>query len=59
MAKQKLKTAAIVTIHNAPDMTKRGRTQIANWLRRQANLLESANKRLANRFRARWQYFLK
>lgn len=52
----KLKTAATVTIHRAPDMTRRGRKNIANWLRRQANFLEFDYAELSRRYTARWQY---
>lgn len=51
----KSKTAAIVTIFNAPQMSKRGRNQIAAWLERQASLLRKNAKQLTNgRFTARY-----
>ncbi len=50
------KVAAKVTIHRGSEMTKRGRRQIANWLRRQAAFLESHGDEMANRFTASWRY---
>lgn len=50
------KVAAKVIIHRGSDMTKRGRKQIANWLRRQAAFLESHGDQMANRFTASWRY---
>jgi hypothetical protein len=50
------KVAAKVTIHRGADMTKRGKRQIANWLRRQADFLESHGDQMANRFTASWRY---
>ena len=55
----KTKTAAVLTIHDAPNMHKRGRTEIANWLRRQAKLLERNHKGLAKLYIAHWQYVKK
>ena len=52
----KSKHAAILTIHHAPSMTKRGRTAIAAWLRRQAGFLEKEAKNLSHRFTARYLY---
>lgn len=53
---RKDKAAAIVTVHRAPAMTRRGRKAIAAWLRRQAFLLEQHGELLANRFTARYRY---
>jgi hypothetical protein len=50
------KVAAKVVIHRGGEMTKRGRRQIANWLRRQARFLESHGDELAPRFTASWRY---
>ena len=50
------KSAAILTVKDAPKMTPRGRKQIATWLRRQAAFLESDGKRFASRFTARYLY---
>ena len=50
------KVAAKVVIHRGGEMTKRGRKQIANWLRRQAAFLESHGDQMANRFTASWRY---
>lgn len=52
----KLKSAAIVTIHRAADMTPSGRRNVAMWLRRQAYFLERHAKKLDRRFRARYLY---
>ena len=52
----KEKSAAIVTIKDAPNMTKRGRKQIAAWLRRQAGFLENHADKLSRRFTARYFY---
>lgn len=49
-------SAAIVTIKDAPSMTKRGRRQIAQWLRRQAGYLERHADKLSKRFTARYCY---
>jgi len=54
--KRKEKTAAIVTIFNASDMTKKGRRQIALWLKARANDLLQHGDELAGRFRARYLY---
>ena len=39
MSKQKTKSAAILTINDAANMTKKGKRQIASWLHRQADAL--------------------
>lgn len=54
--KNKEKSAAIVTIKDAPKMSKRGRNAIANWLERQARFLRSDGKMFSNRFTARYIY---
>lgn len=51
-----VKSAAILTLKDAPKMTKRGRKEIASWLRRQARFLESHGTQLAGRFIARYRY---
>ena len=51
------KSAAVVTIHRAPDMTNGGRKRIADWLRRQARLLEKHGRELSEtKFTARYMY---
>lgn len=50
------KSAAIITVHDAPAMTAKGRRQIAAWMRKQADFLELDGKALAKRFTARYQY---
>ena len=51
-----MKSAALVTIKDAPKMTRRGRLAIAKWLRRQASLLEKYGEEFAGRFTARYWY---
>lgn len=48
--------AAIITIKDAPNMTKRGAKNIANWMRRQASFLERHAANLSHRFTARYLY---
>lgn len=52
----KTKSAAILTLKDAPLMNKRGRKNIAAWLRRQAGFLEKHADQLSNRFTARYIY---
>lgn len=56
MPKTKEKSAAIVTIKDAQDMTPEGRKDIARWLRRQAAFLEKHAEELSNRYTARYLY---
>jgi len=53
---RKEKSAAIITIHDAPNMTRRGRKHIAAWLRRQAEFLEQDGDKFSKRFTARYLY---
>ena len=50
------KSAAIVTIKDAANMTKRGRRKIALWLRQQAEFLEEHGNEFDRTFRARYIY---
>ena len=51
------KSAAIVTIKDAPKMSKQGRKNIAAWLRRQADMLVRSGTHYTNgRFTARYLY---
>jgi hypothetical protein len=50
------KSAAIITIKDAPSMSKKGRRQIAAWMRRQATFLEESGHVLSSRFTARYLY---
>jgi hypothetical protein len=50
------KTAAVVTIHRAGEMSPRGRRRIAAWLRRQAGFLEKYPNELSSRYTARYIY---
>lgn len=51
-----MRTAAIITIREPQKMSKRGRTCIAKWLRKQAYYLEKYGATLAPSFRARYIY---
>jgi hypothetical protein len=50
------KSAAILTIKNAEKMTKKGRADIADWLRKQARFLTKHGDKYAKGFRARYLY---
>jgi hypothetical protein len=50
------KSAAVLTIFDADIMTKKGKNDIAQWLRRQASLLLRDGDKYARRFRARYLY---
>lgn len=50
------KSAAVLTIKDAADMTDEGRRQVAKWLRKQARWLEEAGQEYSPRFRARYLY---
>lgn len=50
------KSAAVVTIFGAPDMSPSGRRAVANWLRKQADFLQKEGKVYAKRFTARYLY---
>ena len=50
------KLVAIVTIKKPAEMTKKGRKQVANWLRGRAVLLEKHGDLMASRFTARYTY---
>ena len=50
------KTAAEVTIHRAPEMTKEAREEVAKWLREQADELVSRGEVYADTLVARYQY---
>lgn len=51
------KSAAVLTVYAAPDMTAKGRRQIAAWLKRQADMLVKEGKNYApKRFTARYLY---
>lgn len=45
---------AVLTLKGAGEMTKRERKQVAQWLRKQADALESSGDNYASRFRARY-----
>ena len=50
------KSAAILTIHRPAEMSRRGRTDIVRWLRRQATMLSRHADKLASRYTARYLY---
>ena len=50
------RTAAIVTVFRAEEMTPRGRRDIARWLQKQAALLLAHSDQLAGRYTARYLY---
>jgi hypothetical protein len=50
------KSAAILTIKDAERMTKKGRKEIATWLRRQAEWLTKHGDNYSKGFRARYLY---
>ena len=52
----KEKSAAIITIKHADAMTKKGRRDVAEWLRMHANYLLEHGKEYAPRFTARYLY---
>ena len=54
--KPKYKSAAVVTIRGALDMTPDGRKAIATWLRKQATNLVKHGKDYAGGFQARYLY---
>lgn len=51
-----LKSAVVLTIKDAADMTDNGRRDIAKWLDRQKQFLLKNNKELSRRFTARYLY---
>lgn len=55
--KAKMKSAVVVTIHGPGRMTKRGRRDIADWLRRHAAmLLKDGDNYTGGRFTGRFMY---
>ena len=56
MVKVKDKSAAVLTIKDAPKMTTQGRKDIAAWLRRQATQLLKHGPLYADRFTGRYIY---
>ncbi len=51
-----MKSAAVLTIHNASDMTLKGRKDICRWLDRQKETLMQNHKELSARYTARYRY---
>ena len=57
MKRTKLKTAAVLTIHQAGARSEQGRRDIAKWLTKQArNLRRYGKNYCVTRFTARYQY---
>ena len=56
--KNKVKSAAILTVHDISDMTPKGRRSIIKWLRRQADDIEKYHKvpGFSKRYTARYLY---
>lgn len=52
----KYRSAAVLTIFDAPNMTTRGANAIAKWLENQAKFLRKYRAELSNRFVARYLY---
>lgn len=55
-SKAKDKSAAIITIKDPDKMDKRGRRAIAQWMRRQADFLETPGGKFSSRYTARYLY---
>jgi hypothetical protein len=54
---KKTKSAAVLSIFDAPNMTYRGRLEIAAWLHHQAHMLVRDGEEYAEgRFTARYRY---
>ncbi len=53
---EKDKVAAALSVRDADKMEPKGRKQIAQWLRKQADALEAQGGDYAPRFRARYLY---
>lgn len=56
MKRAKDKSAAVITIKDAGKMTKKGRREVAAWLRKTADTLVKYGDELAPTFRARYLY---
>lgn len=54
--KQKLKTAAVLTVYDAAKMSAKGRRDIIRWLERQAETIRDEHQILAKRWTARYLY---
>lgn len=52
----KRKSAAVLTVFDAPQFTKKGRRDIAGWLQRQAQFILTNSGKLSTRFTARYMY---
>lgn len=52
----KVKSAAVLTVRDAPNMTPEGKKAIAEWLRKQAKMLVKEGKNYSKRFTARYLY---
>lgn len=52
----KTKSAAVLTVFDAPRFSKKGRKAIAEWLKRQAGFILNNSEQLSKRFSARYLY---
>jgi hypothetical protein len=52
----KTSSAAVITVFKANKMTKKGRREVAKWMRRQADFLEKEGYVFSARFTARYLY---
>ena len=50
------KSAAVLTIKDAPRMSPKGRREVAAWLRRHADMLVEEGKNYSKRFTGRYLY---
>ena len=49
-----VKSVAVLSIRQASKMTKRGRRQVAAWIRKEADFLEEFGEQLSDNFRSRY-----
>jgi hypothetical protein len=56
MTKKVPKSAAILTIKDAPNMSEKGKKEVAEWLKRQAKMLIKEGDNYAKNFTARYLY---
>ncbi len=54
--KKPLKCAAVITIRDAHKMTKKGRREIALWLKHQGTMLKMEGEHYGPTFRGRYLY---
>ena len=49
-----MKSAAVITVRDASKMTKRGKKQVAAWMRKHADMLEVEGHNYSRRFTGRY-----